>query len=98
VRVSGELDVARRYGAQEFEIPSAQEPHAFALMIAKIGLAFAAAEGRLSLIKDRPFVAPAILGQTDDIGKWMGTITEPVTTFRRVLHRLEIHEDRQKDS
>ena len=35
-------------------------------------------------------VLPAILGATDDIGKWVGTITEPLRSHDRVLHRTAI--------
>ncbi|MGZ7077078.1 MAG: hypothetical protein ACXVJL_13855, partial [Candidatus Angelobacter sp.] len=88
--------VAKRLGADHIANPSQQEPAAFARMIAKIGFAWAAAEGKLGLLENPPLVVPAILGHTDDIGRWVGTITEPIQKHPGHLHRILISEDRDR--
>lgn len=40
-----------------------------------------------------PFVITAILGDKDDIGCWVGTITKPVETHPDHLHRILLHHD-----
>lgn len=89
-------EVAKRLGVEEISIPQAQEPVAFARMIAKIAYAWAAAERKLDLIRGAPLVVPAILGETDDIGRWVGTLTEPIQKYEGLLHRILIHEDQEK--
>ena len=61
-------------------------------MIAKIAFAWAAAEGKLSLLKRSKSVIPAILGKTDDIGRWVRT-REGSAKQDGVIHQILIHED-----
>lgn len=85
-----------KLGAEKISITQSQEPVAFARMIAKIAYAWAIAEGKLNLMSGSSFVVPAILGVTDDIGRWVGTLTEPLQNYENHLHRILIHEDREK--
>lgn len=88
--------VAKRLGVDTLSINQAQEPIAFARMIAKIAYAWAAAENKLNLIRGMPFVLPAILGKADDIGRWVGTLTDPIKKYEGLLHRILIHEDYER--
>lgn len=65
-------------------------------MIAKIAYAWAIAEGKLHLLKGHPFVVSAILGQTDDIGRWVGTLTEAPQKHEHLLHYVALTEDHEK--
>jgi hypothetical protein len=62
-------------------------------MIAKIGYAFAFAEGATTRPEGRAAVIPAILGESKDIGRWVRTLPEPFVAHPGILHRLVIHED-----
>ncbi len=44
----------------------------------------------------KSFVLPAILGEKDDIGQWVGTITEPIISSKYHLHRVLVHRDIEK--
>jgi hypothetical protein len=89
-------EVARALGAKSISITQDQEPVAFARMVAKIAYSCAAAEGKLDLLRGASPVVPAILGKTDDIGRWVGTITDPIQKYNGLLHRILIHEDHYK--
>ncbi len=86
----------KMYGVKEIKITQFQDPTAFARMIAKIAYAFAVAEDKLKIINGDPFVTQSILGIKDDIGKWVGTLTEPIQKYENILHRIAIREDRDK--
>ena len=62
-------------------------------MIAKIAYSFCLAEGQIDLIEDKSFLLSSILGKTDDIGSWVGTLTEPIKSQKGLLHRLGIYRD-----
>ena len=89
-------DVMQRLGVTTIRTSQKQEPVAFARMLAKIAYAMAAAEGQLSSIKGHAPVLPAILGKTDDIGRWVGTLTQPFRTYGGHLHRVLIHRNDEK--
>lgn len=85
-------DVAKAQSAVNL---SWQESHlysSFAKMIAKIAYATAigqATEAGIQLPFDGvPFVLSSILGQSDDIGKWVGTLTTPFERHENQLHRV----------
>ena len=89
-------DVAKSLGATELKLTANSQPVAFARMIAKIAYAFAAAERATDDIEGQPFVLPAILGQQDDIGRWVGTLTRPIEAHPGELHRIIIHHEKEK--
>ena len=89
-------EVLRNLGATSIGLTQEPKPVSFARVIAKVAYAYAAAERVLDKIRGNPFVLPAILGNTDDIGRWVGTITDPIQAFDGQLHRILIHEDREK--
>ncbi len=69
------------------------DPIAFARMIGKIGFATAFAEGALAMIDGPTPVLPAILGDADNIGRWVGTMTGLYKKYPGVVHRVAVHLD-----
>jgi hypothetical protein len=66
-------ELLRIYKTRELQVRLSYHPVAFARMIAKIAYGFtvAAVHGDLSQIEET-YVLPAILGQANDIGRWVG--------------------------
>jgi hypothetical protein len=90
-------ELARKLGAESLTIKSPPyEPISFAKMLAKIGFAMAYAEGALTRIDEPCPVIPAILGEADDIGYWVGTMTGAYRKYPGLLHRVALHEDQQR--
>lgn len=89
-------DVARSLGATQLKLTTDLQPVAFARMIAKIGYAFAAAEGTIKDLEGERLLLPALLGQTNDIGRWVGTLTNPFETHSGYVHRIGVHYDNEK--
>lgn len=89
-------EVGRKMNAKIIEItPEKDFPNEFARMLAKIIYAYAVAELGLDNIEEA-FVIPAILGQKDDIGRWVGTIRREIEPKKGLLHRLKISIVREK--
>jgi hypothetical protein len=90
-------ETLRRLGGQRIILDSPPyQPIAFARMLAKIGWATAIAEGVQDRIDEPAPILPSIRGEVDDIGQWVGTLTDPVRKYPELLHRILIHEDRSK--
>ena len=91
--------VLTKFGADRLSVqPKGDKPVDFARMIAKIAFSMAVAAGALEQLEESNSpVLSAILGKTDDIGRWVGTITEPTTQHEKHLHRVLIHRDEQKN-
>lgn len=90
--------VARKLGAQSVTLESTgYEPVAFARMLAKIAFATAYAEGALSHIEEPSPAIPAILGEANDIGYWVGTMTGAYRRYPGLLHRVALHEDLERN-
>lgn len=84
-------------GAQEVIVTTAgDQPVAFARMVAKVAYSFAVAMDYDSMLEGTSEVVPAILGQRDDIGHWVGTRTGPITRYAGALHRLAIQRDLER--
>lgn len=91
---SDPLEVTRRWGGSKIDINVQLKPVDFARMIAKVGYAFAYAEGEIAHIEGCSFVLPAILGKCDEIGRWVGNIpNKPIAVFPNHLHRILLHRD-----
>ncbi len=86
-------EALKKLGADEVRISKDLKPVAFARMLAKIAYAWAAAEGQLDTLNGKSPVVPAILGETDDIGRWVGTLDRPSSSAAGALHELAIHQD-----
>lgn len=90
-------EVLHRFGAQTIEIKDrSSEPVEFARMLAKIAYCFAFKQDLLNKLEGQCLVLPAILGQSEDVGHWVGTIDGPIRTYPGILHRIEIHQDQEK--
>lgn len=90
--------VLKKLAAERISVqPRGDKPADFARMIAKIAFSMAVAVGALAEIKNHHSpVLPAILGKANDIGRWVGTITDPISRHEGHLHGVLIHRDEQK--
>lgn len=67
-----------------------QHPVALARMIGKIAYCMAIAQGQINPAQ-RPEIVSSILGEADDIGKWVGTIDGPSAKYEPgTLHRMAV--------
>jgi hypothetical protein len=82
---------AQAHGTPRLQFKHSQNPVAFARVIAKIAYSFAVAEGAVDDIEGTPFVLPAILNSPNEIGQWVGTLTDPIRAHPGQLHRILIH-------
>ncbi len=89
-------DVAAQLGATEIKLPSTYQPVAFAQMLAKIAYAMAVAERETDQLDGECFVLSSILGTTDEIGRFVGTLTKPFEKHADQLHRVSLHRDTEK--
>jgi hypothetical protein len=91
-------ETLKKYNGSRLIIePSGDTPVDFARMIAKIAFSMAVATGAFEGVDySNSFVLPAILGKTEDIGQWVGTITEPIISSKYHLHRVMIQRDTEK--
>ena len=85
--------VANSLGTSKLTFKDQHNPIAFAQVIAKVAYAFAYAEGSIADLEGEPFVVPAIIDKPDEVGQWVGTLTDPVRAFPGLLHRIAIHHD-----
>ena len=89
--------VGKELGAEELIFTSARDhPTSFARMIAKIEYGMAFARGDINRIEGPSPVIPSILGEADDIGRWVGTLPGPLRKYPGSLHRVDIHEDAER--
>jgi hypothetical protein len=89
--------VAARFGAKNVKITVSENPVPFARVIAKIAFSWAFAEGYIQKIVGPSFVIPAILGDSDDIGHWVGTISAITPKELGMLHQIVIREDKENN-
>lgn len=86
-------EVANAHGTLKLQFEQSQKPVDFARMIAKIAYSFAVAEGAVDDMEGTSFVLPAILDRPNEIGQWVGTLTDPIQSHPGQLHRIIIHHD-----
>ena len=89
-------EVKERFGADDAYVTQTYKVMEFARLIAKIVYSFAFALEAEGLIKyEESPVVRAILGETEDIGHWVGSYTDPLEALPGVLHDVKIlrHED-----
>ncbi|MFA5181302.1 MAG: hypothetical protein WC405_08255 [Syntrophales bacterium] len=66
-------------------------------MVAKIAFSIAVATGAFEGADySKSFILPAILGETADIGQWVGTITDSIISPKYNIHRVLIYRDTEK--
>jgi hypothetical protein len=81
--------VGRRFGATGIRVTVSQQPVEFAREIAKIAYAYAVAELGLDSFLEA-YVVPAILGESQDVGRWVGTDPGLAERTVGVIHHLEL--------
>lgn len=89
-------DFLLKHKAESINTTTAQDPIAFARMIAKIAYSMAAATGDLELLKSPSPIPSVILGQETAIGHWVGTIDAPNTSHPGMLHRIVVVPDEER--
>ena len=87
--------VLKRIGASEIRISQNYRHDSFARLIAKIAYASAVAEGWVDFLDGEPSLIPAILGERDEIGRRVGTITKPLQAHEGMLHVIVPHLDQE---
>lgn len=87
--------VGKGLGAQELMLDAQPDhPIAFAKMIGKIGYAMAVAQGILNVTEHRPEIVASLLGEVDEIGRWVGTLPGPFRKYPEgTLHRIDVRQD-----
>jgi hypothetical protein len=85
----------RELGATHIYPTAQAHPVEFALMVAKVGYAMAAATGALSRIKGVPPIRDVILGKNPCVGDYVGTLTYPLSKHDGQLHRVVVFPDLQ---
>lgn len=88
-------DLKSRFGTGTITIsPPESKPVAFARLIAKIAHGSAVVLGHANRLKNPVGIADAILGNTEDIGAWVGTLPGPIKKYGGgLLHRVAFHEE-----
>jgi hypothetical protein len=83
-------DVGRRLGAKQMRWKTGYPGHSFPRLIAKIAYTFLVADVGLDGIESA-YVLPAIRGDTDDIGRWVGCDDTEYLTDPAYLHAVAMH-------
>lgn len=91
-------ETLKKYNGSRIIIePAGDTPVDFARMVAKIAFSMAVATGAFEGADySKSFILPAILGETADIGQWVGTITDSIISPKYNIHRVLIHRDIEK--
>lgn len=73
-------------------VPDSQtyDYYSFARLIAKIAYGFAVAKGELKPLEKIPIIVDYILGKTKNIGRFVGTFTDPLHKEAGLLHKVAI--------
>lgn len=80
--------ISKAHSAEAIESRGRFEPVAFGLMLAKIAYGWSVATYGLDSIA-KVHVLPAILGQRDDIGRWVGNPSKTMLEAEKGLHVME---------
>jgi hypothetical protein len=89
-------EVIKKYRADKLALKDRPyKPVEFAQTIAKIGYSYAVATGEIKKIKGQPLLISALLGKSNDIGRWVGT-SQKQEVYQNLLHRLSSFEDKEK--
>ena len=65
-------------------------------MTAKVAYGLAVAQRGIDPTEGRPEVVRSILGELDEIGRWVGTLAGPDNKLEDVLHLITLHADGDK--
>jgi len=91
VQVSGPPveEIAQRLSTKEISVTATWHGNAFERMLAKIGLGFAVAQYGIDNL-EQIYVRPCILGQKDDVGRWVGTADDLQLDVGKFLHHIHL--------
>jgi len=82
-------ELSQMHGTKTMTIEIAWHGNSFERMLAKIALGFAVARFGCNNLADK-YVVPAILGERDDVGRWVGCTKNRLFENRRFLHNIDI--------
>jgi len=82
-------ELLKKHGASSLVLGVSYQPIAFARLLAKIAYGFAVAWLGLSMIEE-DYVLPAILGKSDDVGRWVGCVTDNQLAAGKHLHEIKL--------
>lgn len=88
-------EMAKKLGVTRIKFTQNYRHIEFARMIAKIAYGFSIAELGMRKLDDI-FVLPAIRGEKDDIGRWVGIVDDTPQPSVKMLHHLKLLEDRDR--
>lgn len=91
VQVSGPhaKEIAKRLDTKEISVTTTWHGNTFERMLAKIGLGFAVAHYGIDNI-EQIYVRPSILGQKDDVGRWVGTADDFQLDVGKFFHHIQL--------
>jgi hypothetical protein len=89
-------EVRTRFKADQIEISQTYVPSEFAKMTAKVAYSMSVAVGAVDPSRGRPEVVRSILGEVNDIGRWVGTMPQPRQWLGNVLHFVGIERDKER--
>ena len=78
----------RGLGAQDSKVNQNYEVVPFAQLLGKIAWSMAAADRRLDRLTPNHSVLRALTSEPNDIGRWVGTFTDPPTRQPGLLHSI----------
>ena len=84
-------DVLKKYNARDIRSTEQSKPVSFARLIAKIAWCVAVAEGYMHKLD--PQLSDAIINNPNNIGKFVGTYTDPLVSTQGMLHEIRLRED-----
>ncbi|MEK9502494.1 hypothetical protein [Gaopeijia maritima] len=87
--------VVKDLGADEIRVSQTDGPSEFAKMTAKVAYSMAVASGAVDPRRGRPEVVRSVLGELNEIGRWVGMVSRPRQWIRDVLHYVGIKRDRE---
>ena len=92
---NGYKRLLKDYGASSISLSQTTTPSTFARMIAKIAYAMAFADGSIARIGGTSPIISSILGESDDVGFWVGSFTETPPKHPKLLHHMVGREYRE---
>ena len=82
-------ELIKRYGTKKLSITVTWHGNCFERMLAKIAYGFSVAYLGMENIEE-VYILPAILGQKDDVGRWVGTAKDIHLEIGKFLHHVEL--------
>lgn len=82
-------EILKRYGTKELSITATWHGNCFERMLAKIAYGFSVANLGMENLEE-VYVLPAIMGQKDDVGRWVGAAKDIRLEIGKFLHHIEL--------